>query len=91
MQLNISEANIMNDYQKPDRTLKQLEITQQILADSKAILDSYGVETLQLILKSLINSQNSPTYPIHPESTRPLNPLFDNLLEQEIYNELRHR
>jgi len=73
------------------RTLKELEITQQILADSKAILDNHGVETLQLILNSLPNAANLPKIEPQPENNQPFNSLFDNSLEQEIYYVLSNR
>jgi hypothetical protein len=87
-----NQQKIMNHYPElPDRTLKELEITQQILADSKEIADNHGLETLQLILNSLPNAANLPKIEPNPETDRPFDSLFDNSLEQEIYHVLRNR
>lgn len=73
------------------RTLKELQITQQILADSRAILDRHGVETLQLILNSLPHAANLPKSEPNSEANQLSSLPFDNSLEQEIYYVLSNR
>lgn len=88
----INQLKIMNHHpESPNITLKELQITQQILADSRAILDNHGVETLQLILNSLPHAANLPKSEPNSEANQLSNLPFDNSLEQEIYYVLSNR